>query len=103
MGKLLAGGLVLAIYFAMGCMIGAATLALGAGPADSCFPLGAGSCVRVPIPIVATASQLPTGCTKGEIIAVTGTGTGNGCVVATANQLCLCTAPGTATAWSVVP
>lgn len=94
MTKLLAGGLVLAIYFGS---------AWAAGPADSCFPLGAGSCVRVPIPIVPTATALPTSCTKGEIISVTGTGTGQGCVVATANQLCICTTPGSATAWSVIP
>jgi hypothetical protein len=95
MAKLLAGGLVLASLLA--------TLALAAGPADSCFPLGAGSCVRVPLPIVATASQLPAACTKGEVVSVAGASTGLGCTTTGAYQLCICTTPGSATAWTVVP
>jgi len=95
MVKLLAGGLLLASLLA--------GVARAAGPADSCFPLGAGSCVRVPLGIVPTASALPTSCSKGEIVSVAAASTGLGCITTGPYQLCICTAPGTATAWTVVP
>jgi hypothetical protein len=95
MWKLLAGGLVLASLLAGS--------ARAAGPADSCFPLGAGSCVRVPLPVVPNAASLPAVCTKGEVVLVSTATTGLGCTTTAVNQLCACIAPGTATPWGVVP